>query len=132
MAIIEPNYGVDISAYPDLSFKRIEGRTNLLEAILRRFLTPRGGLLYDETYGLDLRQYVQEELTNAIKYELEVLVIAECVKDERVKDATFTLEQLEAEKFRIHIGLIDDNGTDYRLVLNINAVTVEVLYAETL
>ncbi len=132
MALIEPNYGVDISAYPDLNFRRIQGRENLLEAILRHFLTPRGGLLYDETYGLDLKQYIQEELTPAVRYELQVLVIAECLKDERIRDATFRLEQTELEKFKIHIGLIDDDGVEYRLVLDINAVTVEVLYAEAL
>ncbi len=59
------DFVVDVSTFPDLdsSFTLITGRRVIAEAILRRLLTPRGGLAYDPDFGLDVRGWLNEDCT---------------------------------------------------------------------
>lgn len=125
------DFGVDISALPDLDFRLQSGLPNLAEAVARRLMTPRGGLFYDPDYGLDLRQYLNEALTDEVRYEIETLVAAECEQDERILAANATVVEgpPQARALRILIELETAEGP-FRLLLGVNAVSVEVLRAE--
>lgn len=125
------DFGTDMSALPDLSFSLKRGLGNLAEAIARRLITPRGGLFYDPSYGLDLRQYLGEALTDEVRYEIETLTAAECEKDERVLSATATLIDgpPQARSLRVALELETADGP-FRLILRVDAVNVEVLRAD--
>lgn len=122
--------GTDISSLPDLDFRIQSGYRNLAEAIARRLMTPRGGLFYDPTYGLDLRQYLNEAATDEVLYEIETLVAAECEKDPRILEAAVKASVTRPRTLTLNIELLTDSGP-FKLVLAVNDVRVEVLYAET-
>lgn len=123
--------GTDLSAIPDLSWTLKSGLDNLAEAIARRLITPLGGLFYDPSYGLDLRQYIGETLTDEVRYEIETLVIGECEKDERVLSAAATIIEGPPQLRSIQIELVLETADGpYRLILSISNVTVEVLRAD--
>lgn len=125
-------FGIDFSALPDLNFTLQSGVKNLAEAIARRLITPRGQLFYDPNYGLDVRQYLNEALTDEIRYEIETLVAAECEKDERVLAADVRVLNGEtARNIQLAISLETAEGP-FALVIDIGAVTVEVLRADAI
>jgi len=125
------DFGTDLSALPDLSWTIKGGKNNLAEAIARRLITPLGGLFYDPTYGLDLRQYIGETLTDEVRYEIETLMAAECEKDERILSAVATIIEASPQLRSIQIELALETADEpYRLILSISDVTVEVLRAD--
>lgn len=127
-----PDFGSDISALPELNFSFKSGYVNLAEAIGRRLITPRGGLFYDPDYGFDLRRYLNETWTESTEFEVETLLVAELRKDPRILDATATIDItniLATRQVSITIEAETDFGP-FSLVLNVSAVTVEVLYAD--
>lgn len=128
-------YGTDISTITaagaidiDPYFKVVSGSTAVLHAIVKRLVTPQGGLIDDEDYGYDLRALVhgstsRAELNSAIG-EIE----AQCLQDERVSDATVTLLVASGVlTCKVQVTLVD--GQTFRLVLAVSAVSVEVLEA---
>lgn len=123
------DFGTDLSALPDLSFGLKSGRDNLAEAIARRLITPLGGLFYDPSYGLDLRQYLNEAITDEVRYEIETLVAAECEKDERVLSAEATLIDTDLLRTLQLVIALETAEGPFRLILAVNAVSVEVLRA---
>jgi len=124
------DFGTDFSALPDLSFVLQSGQANLAEAIARRLMTPRGGLFYDPTYGMDLRGYLNEALTDATRYEIETLVAAECEQDERVLAATATVVEGAPNSRTIQVSIeLETAAGPFRLILAVSAVAVEVLRA---
>lgn len=120
--------GTDLSALPDLSFSLKSGRANLVEALARRLMTPRGGLFYDLNYGFDLRAYLQEDINPQTVFELESLVAVELQKDQRVLAAEVTVSQPEHNALRLD-ALIQLADGPFRLILRATDVSVEVLYA---
>lgn len=85
--------GQDFSVLPELSFQVKSGLENLREALARRLMTPRGGLWYDASYGLDIRQFIGEAVDDG-GYEIAALIEAELEGDERVLNATVTITGL--------------------------------------
>ncbi len=120
--------GTDLSALPDLSFSLKSGRANLVEALARRLMTPRGGLFYDLSYGFDLRAYLQEDINPQTVFELESLVAVELQKDQRVLAAEVAVSQPEHNALRLD-ALIQLADGPFRLILRATDVSVEVLYA---
>lgn len=120
--------GTDLSALPDLSFSLKSGRANLVEALARRLMTPRGGLFYDLNYGFDLRAYLQEDINPQTVFELESLVAVELQKDQRVLAAEVTVSQPEHNALRLD-ALIQLADGPFRLILRATDVSVEVLHA---
>lgn len=57
------------------------------QAVARRFLTPRNGLIDDPHYGLDLRSYCNRGTTQQDLRTLQSRCVAEARKDERVATA---------------------------------------------
>lgn len=125
------DFGKDFSAIPDLSFEQKNGLANLSEAIARRLVTPRGGLFYDSSYGFDIRRYLNETWTDAIAYEFTRLVQEEILKDERIVDCEVFVDATNILATRTLQVIVEASygSADFKLVLDVNDVTVEVLYA---
>lgn len=129
------DYGTDISTITasgavdlDEYFRVVSGADAVLHALVKRLVTPYGGLLDEEDYGFDLRGLVngsssQREL-NAAVAQIE----AQCLQDERVSDATVELSVSGGIcSVKILCTLTDDQT--FRLVLGVSSVTIEVLEA---
>jgi hypothetical protein len=123
--------GIDISCTDDLdpAFTPVTGTLALAQAIARRLITPRGGLFYDLEYGLDLRAYLNAGIaqSDGFAYRLGAQIESECLKDERVlsvnADVTF---DPQTESLTVLLSGVAGAGP-FRLVLSIDAVTVEIL-----
>jgi hypothetical protein len=97
---VEPfGYGVDLSCVTDLTEALDEVDPNstiaIAEALIRRLITPRGGLPDDADYGFNLRGHLNRGVTVADLRTLTGQVRSECRKDDRVDDvdvaAVYTL-----------------------------------------
>ena len=86
-------YGRDLSCTRDLrdDFGELrEGDPRIvLEALVRRFETPRGTLDDDEEYGFDLPSRLHSGVTQTELRALQSQCVAEAKKDERVDSASF-------------------------------------------
>ena len=119
-------FGTDISALSDLTFGLKRDRENLGEAIARRLQTPRGGLFYDPSYGLDIRAYLSSGMTQAVINEIASRAARECRKDARVLAAAVLVTPVGTRRLELKIELTTTSGT-FDLVLAVGDVTVEVL-----
>lgn len=123
--------GTELHCIVDLDemFTLVTQRTSLIQALARRFITRRGTLVEDETYGFDLREWLGESVGNLELFRLQSGCEEECFKDERVKAATARLTFTEAaSRVELELRVTDDAGP-FTLVITIDAVTVEVLEA---
>ena len=109
----------------------VSGRRAVGQAIARRLVTPRGGLLDDESYGYDLRQLVGDSLGPGDLATAQAEIADQCRADERVDDAAVTVTQSGAA-VRVEIILALEAVGPLRLVLSVSAVTSEILALETL
>ena len=80
------DYGTDIRIGTVVSTQ--SGIKNLIEAILWRLQTPRGSLFYDTSYGEDVREYLQSELTPATLHEMQGLIKSQCYRKKKEEGAT--------------------------------------------
>ncbi len=124
------DYGTDIACDGsdlDPMFPLVTGRRVLTNALARRFATPRGALFYDPSYGLDLREYVNEALAPADVADLQRDIEAQALADERVASCAVALAfNAAARTLAVTLALVDAEGP-FRLVLAVDAVTVAVL-----
>lgn len=123
------DFGNDISVFPDLdpSFALKTGAHVIGEAVARRLVTPRGGLIYDLNYGFNLRDFLNASLSTAQLRGLEGSVEIECGKDERVLDATATVTlNTQTQKLDVSVVLTTSAGP-FTLLLAVGNVTVDVL-----
>ena len=117
---------------PDLDpyFRVVTGRTAVGQALLRRLVTPRGSLLGEPSYGLDVRGWTNETLDARALRRLESAAATELRRDERVDDvaltATFAGDVLRLDGRVRLVG----STVPLRLTLAINAVTAAVIAAE--
>lgn len=109
----------------------VSGARAVGQAIARRLVTPRGGLLDDPSYGYDLRQLVGEALRPGDLATVQAEIADQCRADERVDDAAVTVTQ-SAGAVRVEIILALEAVGPLRLVLAVSAVTSEILALETL
>lgn len=85
--------GTDVSTFPDLDpqFRPIAGQRAVAEAVARRWLTPLGGLVYDETYGEDVRALLNAAADSPRLQAIRAALVAQATADERVVSATVDL-----------------------------------------
>lgn len=123
------DFGTDLHCVDDIrpTFEMATGRLVLAQALARRLATPRGGLFYDRTYGLDLREYLNADFEPGDTFRLQAAVAAECERDERVDraSATATLDPV-AHKLTIRVSIVAGDEA-FSMVLEVTAVTVELL-----
>lgn len=83
-------YGTDLSCTtaldPGLAEVDPASPSAIVEALIRRFITPRGGLLDDPNYGYDVRAWLNRGATSSSLQSLAGAMQAEARKDDRVLD----------------------------------------------
>ena len=126
------DFGIDVSTYPDLdlSFAPITGQRVLVEAVMRRLETDRGTLVFSPDYGIGIRSWLNESLTQRRLDELSALVIGECLADERIGTADVTTswsQPTESLKLTIAISPADGVTPPFQLVLAVTSVTIDLL-----
>lgn len=117
--------GTDIAGVTDVTpaLTVVSGRSNLIQAIARRLITPRGGLFYDQSYGYDVRQFLSGNVTSTAAIASGVEEQAE--QDERVDQARATVSFI-GDALTITLAIADGAGP-FSFVLNITQTTVEIL-----
>lgn len=130
------DFGTDFSAIDDIdaNLSLVSGRTCLMQALLRRLLTPRGGLFYAPNYGTDIMRFVN---TSTDARVIEQAIETELLQDERVDNVqcTVTIDE-PADKsitggktFKIDLTLETAEGP-FDLTASIDAITGKILLAE--
>ncbi len=66
----------------------VGGLANLGQALAHRLTTERGNLFYDQNYGTDTRDWLNETIDAIFLARARVQVQQECQKDERVQNVT--------------------------------------------
>lgn len=126
------DYGLDIAAagsFPERD-EYVRGVSNVGYAMARRLLTPRGGLADcgDETEyrSLDLRGYLGARMSAADIVALEREAAACCREDERVEAVAVAITFGQGE-LAASLSATAIDGETFRLIMKIDAVTVELL-----
>lgn len=105
----------------------VTGEDALLESLYRRLTTPRGQLITDPDFGLDVRSLLHKGLTAAGLGEIEGRLINELSKDERVSGVDVALE-ISADAQTVTGSLVVGYGPGpFRLVFTLTPDTVSLL-----
>lgn len=123
------DYGSDFSAVEDLDpyLTFLDGDNlpqALTEAEARRFDVPRGGLFYDESYGLALSQFLLDCIDPGVA---EQAIIGEALKDERVAKCKCAITVQPDGNWKIQINPQDEAGKEYELVFLADPSKVSLL-----
>lgn len=110
---------------PGDDFPTVSGRPLLIEALLRRLITPRGALLGDPDYGTDVRAWINKAMNVAQIARLGGLISAELAKDERVKSAAASATFANS-KLTVLITIVDGAGP-FKLTVEVTDVTLKLL-----
>lgn len=123
--------GIDVSTFVDgdldPTFELITGPRVVAEAVARRLMTPRGGLVRNPAYGTDLRQWVNGSLTNARRAALRSAIAGEASQDPRVESIEVELVEV-GSAMRVSITGRCAAGP-FDLVLDPADLTVDLLNA---
>ena len=122
--------GIDISATSDLdpAFRTATGTTALAQALFRRLITPSGGLLFDETFGLGIQRFINASTAADSKAltRLAVACEAECRLDERVADCD-ARASVENGATVIELRVTPLDGVSFTLTAVIDDVSASLL-----
>lgn len=123
------DYGADVSCLDDLDpyFSLVSGKPALAQALSRRLTTPRGSLVYDPEYGIDLRSYLNASPSMHDLSVAKSAIEAEVTADERVSAATAVVSfDRRTSILTVSIDVESAIGP-FRLVLASTGVSVSVL-----
>lgn len=126
------DYGHDLACTSDLTAAMVEvdGLTTLAQALYRRLITPRGGLIDDPNYGFDCTSMIDQGMTARQLALIASQIDAELVKDERVASSRttgrFTAGAGNAGTYTASTLVTTADGP-FTLVLSIDAVSVSIL-----
>ena len=120
-------FGTDFAGFDDVdpnwTFETNELRV-LAYAVARRFITPRGGLFYDDSYGYDLRNLIADTVDEATAQQM---IEAEATKDERVTDCQATITASGTNAWTVSIACTADDGQPFYFTLSVSAVSVSLI-----
>jgi hypothetical protein len=129
------DFGADVSTYPDLDPTfgwRSDSSRMLAEAVARRLETPTGRLPYDPEYGLDLRQFLNDDIGARERFVIAARVLAEIEKDERMRSAEVSVHQdVAAQTLTLDIAIQPLDAAEFRLTLGISSVGASVLSVQS-
>lgn len=123
----ELGWGVDVSCVQDAddAFSELgpyDPRI-ITQAIARRFQTPRGTLLDDADYGLDLRGYLHKGMTQKDIRQLQTQALGEANKEQRIERSatvlTLTLA-LGVMSVSLRVTPLDPRGNPFSFVVRID------------
>ena len=111
----------------DLNLTEVSGRRAVAEAVARRWLTRRGSLFYDASYGYGLEDALHQPASalGTLSAGLE----NEALRDERVLQARVLVRLDDKRQLLIRAELVDADGP-FRLVASVSEVSVELLIEE--
>lgn len=123
------DFGSDIACTGDLDseLRLLGGRAVLVQDLLHRLETPRGGLWYDLSYGYDLRELLHQALSPADLAAIAPTVRAQFLLDERVFDCNVSPQFFSSERRLVLRVTAFDNEGPFSLALSVNSVSVELL-----
>ena len=128
-------YGTDIWCETDLHPRMLEvdgfATLALAQALVRRLDCPRGQLLDDPDYGLDIRGMLNRGLTAAELRAMPGQIRSELEKDDRVDQVVVTLSPSSTGSsllIKVAVSAVDSRLGDFALTLN--ASSAEVLLEE--
>lgn len=125
------DYGSDFKGTEDLDpflscwdESEEESGLAMTEALVIRFDTTRKALFYDETYGLNLAQFVLDNLDPQVA---EQLVTTEGLKDERVAKCLCRITVQVDGSWKVQINPQTESGAEYKLVFLADSSKVSLL-----
>lgn len=126
------DFGSDLSCTDDLdpNARELDGEQLVAEAIYRRLTTPRGALIDDPDYGLDVRSFLHKALTPSELQSIAGRIRTELLKDETIDDVQSSVTAAAGGQ-EIFVNLIVTTGQGpFRFVFSITAETVSLLQKE--
>ena len=126
------DFGLDLSCVSDLEEEGrvVTGALLLGQALVRRWMTPRGMLLGSPDYGTDLREFLNEDVDELTLIRIKSEARAEALKDERVIDVTFNAATYDLTTGRLFLEMaVEATEGTLTLKVAITDVTVELLEA---
>lgn len=126
MALITTDYGRDIRIGKAVGTS--SGLKNLAEALVRRLSTPTGNLFYDPRYGLDLRLFLNTEITTNTLDSISSQVKEQLELDERVQNASVKATY-KPQQFRLLFDIQISPYIDktFTLVVSVDKLSVQLL-----
>jgi len=124
--------GADISTFPDLdvSFALMQGRRVLLEAVARRYITPKGALWKHPSYGCDLRRYLNKPMTSQLLARIKQESEGEAEQEERVLACQNRVAFDDPSRtLLIRVGLTDADGP-FTFTAGIDALGLSLLQSQ--
>lgn len=123
-----PDFGISLSCVSDFTpdFAVVTGRRLLAEAAVRRITTPRGQLIDDPNYGIDVRDFVLDGLTPIQMRRIPGLIDAELQKDARINASTTTIQSFANGVMVLGVTLDPGDGP-FSLVISVTQLTVDLL-----
>jgi len=121
--------GNDLACVTDIdpSLPLVEGRRALAEAIVRRWITPPGGLFYAPSYGAGLLLTLHGGIQSVERIATELQ--NEALKDERVREIDVRVA-LEGDMLRVSARVTDAAGP-FRFVLGVSELTLDLMLEAT-
>jgi hypothetical protein len=119
-----PGLGTDYSCDPwgglSPSLAVVSPETAYVQAIARRLTTRRGGLWYDPTYGLDVRDYLLDVATDA---QIAAEVSGQVMLDERTRDCSVSVRRPTLGALELTILVTTATGATYPMTLHVSQAT---------
>lgn len=124
--VVDGDYGTDIWCIDDIDegFTEISGRKVLIQNLIRRLRTPRGGIIDAPDYGLDLAELLSRGMTPAEVGAIPGAVRSELLKDERVAAVAVTSRQTGAEVLELTIKITPVEGEPFQFTVDASAAGV--------
>lgn len=115
----QPNFGTDLSGIFDLdpNMSETSGLHGLGQALARRISTPRGTLISDPNYGIDVTGEVGDDLSPADISKMGAQIDAEFKKDERVFTSTTTVTFSANGSLTINALVTPAGGPTFKLTI---------------
>ena len=126
---VNTDFGSDLSCvqYLDPRCIVVTGRLLLAEAIVRRWITPRGELIDDPNYGTDITAYINDDVTPRDIATLKSAMAQEAEKDERVNSCDIDV-QTPPQGTGVYIitALVHDNDGPFQLVISVDTLSKNI------
>jgi hypothetical protein len=127
MTTSSPDFGRDLSCTDDLTedMREIEGPLLVVEALYRRFNSPRGCLWEDPDYGFDVRELLSKSMTQAQIDAIPGQIVAEAKKEPSVE--TFDAKVVKRDIVTLVLSCTGTTGEGpFSFVLTAAAAAVEL------
>jgi len=127
-----PDWGFDILAFPSLDMTWTPRRDHvvLADAVLRRWFTPRGRLWAHPDYGMDIRDYLNDEVTIERLMTLKAEAEAQAEQDERILACQVRLSYDPREEKLTLKAALDSEAGPFGLVAAVTAVSTTMWLEE--